>query len=221
MKIYFDGCSFTYGSELEDGEERYSKLICNELGAEECNYATAGGSNDQIVRNLLIEKNIEEYDLAIIQMTYPVRTEYYDDVRNKWVRVNPKYNFAKWLLDPSGKRMREEKARILKKDVNPFYSKIDTLNKKFVDHGDHWLYHYKHIHTHYYSQTKENIQFQTIHNHCKAHNVPVILLTINEWSKLKFDYKIKITKKTSKEKGHPNQRGHEIIASNLLDIWKK
>tara|TARA_B100000945_G_scaffold320648_1_gene331368 strand:- start:53 stop:721 length:669 start_codon:yes stop_codon:yes gene_type:complete len=222
MKIYFDGCSYTWGSELENNEEeRYSRLICNELGAEEYNYSTAGGSNDQIVRNLLIEKNIEEYDLAFIQMTYPVRTEHHDDVRNKWVRVNPRYNFAKWLLDPSDKRVREEKARIVKKDINPFYSKIDTLSKKFVDHGEHWLYYYKYIHTHHYSRTKENIQFQTIHNHCKVHNVPVILLTINAWSKLNFDYIVKLNGKTRADKGHPNQRGHEIIASHLLDIWKK
>ena len=216
MKIYFDGCSFTWGSELENNEEeRYSKLICNELGAEESNYATEGGSNDKIVRNLLIENNIEEYDLAVIQMTYPVRTEYWDN--DKWIRVNPKYNFTRWLLDPNHKRVQHEKAQILKKDSNPFYSKSDTLNEKFTDHGDHWMYHFKHIHTNHYSQTKENIQFQTIRNHCKAHNVPVILLTINAWSKLNFDYKIMLDGKTRADKGHPNIRGHEIISYKILE----
>ena len=29
MKIYFDGCSWTYGTELENKEqERFSRLIC-------------------------------------------------------------------------------------------------------------------------------------------------------------------------------------------------
>lgn len=220
MKIYFDGCSFTWGSELENNrEKRYSRLICDALDAEESNFATQGGSNDKIVRNLLIENNIEEYDLAVIQMTYPVRTEYWD--HGKWIKVNPKYNFARWLLDPSHKRVQHEKARILKKEVNPFYSKIDTLGKKFIDHGDHWMYHYKYIHTDHYSQTKENIQFQTIRNHCKAHDVPVILLTINKWSKLNFDYRIKLSGETRADKGHPNMRGHEIIASDILSIWKK
>ena len=45
--ILFDGCSWTKGEELEHPqEERYSKLICDELGAEETNLAANGGSND-------------------------------------------------------------------------------------------------------------------------------------------------------------------------------
>ena len=214
MKIYFDGCSFTWGAELQPyhKEQRYSRLICNQLGAEETNCSSSGGSNDRIVRNLLVENNIEEYDLAVIQMTFPVRTEYWDELkgaiaeRKGWIKVNPKYNYARWLLD-------------LKKD-NPFHSKIDKLGEKFTDHGDHWMYHYKYIHTDHYSNTKENIQSQTIRNHCKAHNVPVILLTINPWSKLNFDYTIKLNEKT-RVGGHPNTLGHEIIASDILSIWKK
>ena len=51
MKIYFDGCSWTKGEELENQEEeRFSKLICDELGAEETNLAINGGSNDRIIR---------------------------------------------------------------------------------------------------------------------------------------------------------------------------
>lgn len=218
MKIYFDGCSFTWGSELNNNEEeRYSRLMCDALDAEEYNYATEGGSNDRIVRNLLVENDIEEYDLAVIQMTFPVRTEYWDE---QWIKVNPKYNFARWLLDPSHRRVQKEKARILKKEVNPFYAKIDKLGEKFVDHGDHWMYHYKYIHNDYYSQVKENIQSQTIRDHCKAHNVPVILLTINTWSKVNFDYMVKLNGKTRADKGHPNELGHRVIADSLLKLCK-
>ena len=218
MKIYFDGCSFTWGSELKNNkEERYSRLMCDALDAEECNYSEQGGSNDRIVRNLLVENNIEEYNLAVIQMTYPVRTEYWDE---QWIKVNPKYNFARWLLDPSHRRVQKEKARILKKEVNPFYAKIDKLGEKFVDHGNHWMYHYKYIHNDYYSQVKENIQSQTIRDHCKAHNVPVILLTINTWSKVNFDYMVKLNGKTRAEKGHPNEKGHRVIADSLLKLCK-
>ena len=66
MRIYFDGCSWTKGEELENQEkERYSKLICDELGAEETNLAIKGGSNDRIVRNLLVENQIEQFDWAV------------------------------------------------------------------------------------------------------------------------------------------------------------
>ena len=118
MKIYFDGCSWTRGAELQNPEEeRYSKLLCNELGAEETNIAKGGGSNNRIVRNLLVENNIEDYDLAVIQMTYPVRTEYFD---KDWVRVNPKHNYNKWLHGLNGN--------------------ISRLSDKFIDHNSFWKY---------------------------------------------------------------------------------
>ena len=208
MKIYFDGCSFTYGAELTNHEEeRYSRLVCDFLGAKENNKSVLGGSNDRIVRKLLVENNIEEYDLAIIQMTYPVRTEYWD---GKWIKVNPKYNFARWVLDPLHKRVQYEMARI-KKERNPF-------NNKFTDHDDHWMYHYKYIHTEHYSQVKENIQFQTIRNHCKAHNIPLLLLTINSFSTLDFDYVVKLNNTTRAEMGHPNKIGHQEIAKDIIKM---
>ena len=38
MKIYFDGCSWTWGAELKDPyQSRYSKIISDKLGAEEYN----------------------------------------------------------------------------------------------------------------------------------------------------------------------------------------
>ena len=40
----------------------------------------SGGSNDRIVRNMLVNKKLEEYDLAVIEMTFPARTEYYSGI---------------------------------------------------------------------------------------------------------------------------------------------
>ena len=88
MKIYFDGCSFTWGDELEDNyTSRYSRLLCNHFGAEEYNIAKRGGSNRRIVRNIL-EHDISQYDLFIIQMTKKQRTEYYSEDDNKWKAVS-------------------------------------------------------------------------------------------------------------------------------------
>ena len=90
MKIYFNGCSWTRGVELENQEEeRFSRLICNELGAEETNLGKGGGSNDRIIRMMMCNDNFEEYDLAVIQMTMPARTEYWNDDDGKWMRINP------------------------------------------------------------------------------------------------------------------------------------
>tara|TARA_B100001094_G_C18185154_1_gene803332 strand:- start:1625 stop:2233 length:609 start_codon:yes stop_codon:yes gene_type:complete len=89
MKIYFDGCSMTRGG-LFLGKnwetDRWSKILCDELGAEEYNYADGGGSNQRILRQLTTH-NIKDYDLAIIQLTMPERLEYHDG--NIFQKISP------------------------------------------------------------------------------------------------------------------------------------
>ena len=191
MKIYFDGCSWTYGAELENPEEeRFSKVLCNELGAEEYNIAQGGGSNDRIVRNLLVEHehNIEDYDLAVIQMTYPVRTEFYD---NKWIRVNPKNNYNKWLHGEDGN--------------------IERLGEKFKDHADFWKYYYMHVANEKYFETQEKIHYHTIRNSCK---IPLVLLTINRWTKLPFDLQLNDGYLINLKQGIPLRKIRGVITGN-------
>ena len=190
MKIYFDGCSWTKGEELENQEEeRFSKLICNELGAEETNLAIKGGSNDRIIRNLLVENNIEEYDLAVIQMTFPARTEYYTD---KWIRVNPKQNYNEWLHGEGGD--------------------IRRLGEKFGDHSDFWKYYYTDVTNKKYFDVKEKIQYETIKNCCK---IPLVLCTINNWSRLGM--KIDFPALRKHHYGHPTKEGHRLISRKILE----
>ena len=211
MKIYFDGCSWTKGEELVHPEqERFSKLLCNELGAEETNLAVCGGSNDRIVRNLLVENNIEDYDLAVIQMTFPVRTEYYDNEwvkvsRNrpwpqskdgKWVKVNPKNNYTKWLHGEDGN--------------------IERLGEKFKGHSDFWKYWFMHVTNEKYFETKEKIHYHTIRNSCK---IPLVLLTINRWTKLPFDLQLDDGTRNMKHKrGHPNKELHKHFAKEIYSL---
>jgi len=198
MKIYFDGCSWTQGAELENPEEeRFSKLVCNELAAEETNIAVSGGSNDRIVRNLLVEKNIEDYDLAVIQMTLPTRTEYHYD---KWVRVNPPHNFNQ-----------------------PFYQRQSIIKwfdekVRLQQHSDFWKYYYTHITSVKYFETKEKIHYHTIRN---AKKIPLVLLTINRWTKLPFDLQLENGTRSMKHRyNHPNKKYHKLIANKITDIIK-
>lgn len=86
MKIYYDGCSWTWGDELEDKDKRYSKIISNHYKAEEYNIAESGGCNRRIVRNIL-DHNIDDFDLFVIQMTMQSRTEWYDEDEKKFRAV--------------------------------------------------------------------------------------------------------------------------------------
>ena len=199
MKIYFDGCSWTKGEELENKkEERFSKLVCDKLGAEELNLARCGGSNDRIIRNLMIEYDITKYDMAVIQMTFPVRTEFYNNKwkRDRWIRINPKYNYTKWLHGEDGD--------------------IKRLGEKFKNHSDFWKYYYLQITNEKYFETKEKIHYHTIRNSCK---IPLVLVTINRWTKLPFDLQLNDGTRLMKHRmGHPNKHLHKEYADKILKM---
>ena len=225
MKIYFDGCSWTWGAELKNPEEeRFTKIVCDKLGADESNFSKCGGSNDRIVRNLLIEKKVEDYDLAVIQMTYPARTEYwnadhwkslgakkisgkenYDDYvkrkRGKWEKVSGKYHYNRWLYEQKGD--------------------LSTLKDKFTNHKEFWKYYYVNVANETYFVVKEKIQYETIKAYCKSKNVPLILCTINNWSKLDFDVRMDSKGLKKHPKSHPTKEGHQRIAASILGQWQR
>ena len=90
MKIYFDGDSWTRGNEIDEEQrlsKRFSALVSKELGAEEYNISRGGASNNRIVRQMLFDNDISEYDVAIIQMVYPERSEFYSDKVKDWKTI--------------------------------------------------------------------------------------------------------------------------------------
>jgi len=95
MKIAFAGCSFTWGDELENPEEqRFSRLVCNKLEAEEYNVSCCGWSNDLILHNFLkFSTTCGKPDIAVIQWTAISRWQMWDDSKNDWetLNVNKKY----------------------------------------------------------------------------------------------------------------------------------
>jgi len=199
MKIYFDGDSFTYGKRLVDPlKSRFSKLICDELNAEEHNFSIGGASNQRIQRQLLIGNRIEDYDLAIIQMTYRSRCEYYDQTKRKFTLVN-----------------------------NAIVRKYEG-QKKFIteDHVPFWKEYYEQIYNDRFGRAQERIIHTSIKDHCKVKGVPLILMTNDESSRLSFDYCMS-WKKLPKDMlimdshlpgGHPNEKGHVLICKHILDI---
>ena len=84
MKVYFDGGSWTRGlqKDVVVEEESYPHQFCKTIGCDYDNVATKGGSNMKVVRHLLTEYKISDYDLAIFQFTQPTRLEWVKD--GKW-----------------------------------------------------------------------------------------------------------------------------------------
>tara|TARA_R110000772_G_scaffold107704_1_gene210290 strand:- start:11073 stop:11837 length:765 start_codon:yes stop_codon:yes gene_type:complete len=81
-KIFFNGCSYTVGIGASEAlpdmyDLRYSKLLCDRLGAEEDNIAVQGSCNNRIARstfNHLLDP-ANRCDLAIVMWSDPSRTE--------------------------------------------------------------------------------------------------------------------------------------------------
>lgn len=115
MKLFTNGCSFTWGGELykslydRNGElleyfnpdpvnqERLTKLwphhLANHLGATECvNLSMGSGSNDRIVRTTLDfftqQPNTNGWT-AVIQWAWPHRFEYWEEETQAWTLIIP------------------------------------------------------------------------------------------------------------------------------------
>ena len=192
MRVYFDGSSWTAGAELENREDRYSTIIANHYGTEEYNISKGGASNNRICRQLLLDNNIKDFDVAVIQMSMASRTEWY----------NPEKGFE---------------------DIRP----VSKRSEYPTDWKEHWWYYYKHVYDDNYGNIYEKMFVTAIQDHCKVHNVPLILLTCrdvdsNKYKSLstevKFDIDMNADRYPKAKYGHLNKEGHALLAKDLIKM---
>lgn len=87
MKLYFNGCSTTYGDELPEHTRLrsvWSSLVADHYKAESFNDAVKGGSNDRIVSRTILQ--INNFDKFYIQWSHIDRFTLHD--ANNWYEVN-------------------------------------------------------------------------------------------------------------------------------------
>jgi len=88
MKLFFTGCSFTYGDDLENPHlESWPALISREKKLEFTNNAVSGGSNERIVYQII--KNINLYDKFYIAWSSIDRFTRYRQDNNFEINFNP------------------------------------------------------------------------------------------------------------------------------------
>lgn len=73
MKILFAGCSIVYGAEIER-EQRFSRLVCDALGAEEYNIAYGGRGSDMSAVLAITESERIQPDYIVFGLTFLHRT---------------------------------------------------------------------------------------------------------------------------------------------------
>ena len=72
--MIFSGCSITWGDELDNQEDRFSKIVSDTLKITENNISLCGISNDAIVRRAVSSQPIQP---IVLQLTVPSRIEYF------------------------------------------------------------------------------------------------------------------------------------------------
>lgn len=88
MKLYFNGCSHTYGDDLSNpSTDAWPAIISARLGHEFLNDSTSGGTNDRIMYHTI--KNIDHFDKFYIAWTYTTRFTRYRNDNNYEVNFNP------------------------------------------------------------------------------------------------------------------------------------
>ena len=104
MKIYANGCSFTYGDELVNPEQTsWPVLLANKLNGTVVNDAISGGTNSRTMYHTI--KNIQQdYDLYLIAWTTYSRFTFYKSDNNFETNFKPQlkhtlYSSEKFYTD--------------------------------------------------------------------------------------------------------------------------
>lgn len=90
LRLVTNGCSFTYGYELNNVLDAWPYKLGKLLGISVINLAIPGASNDYIVRSIIqniLNETITRNDLLIIGWTGEFRKEFYSDVEHKYISI--------------------------------------------------------------------------------------------------------------------------------------
>ena len=80
MKVYVNGCSFSYGNTLEN---KFAWPDC--LPYDVFNESWIAGSNKRIARRTIEYCSKNPVDFVVVQLTDPYRDEFYDEEFNLWI----------------------------------------------------------------------------------------------------------------------------------------
>lgn len=97
MRLYFNGCSHTFGDDLSDRSLAWPALIAKQLNCDFLNDSASGGSNDRIMYRTI--KQVSEFDKVYIAWTYTSRFTRYRSDNNFDVNFNPQIKHSLYSQD--------------------------------------------------------------------------------------------------------------------------
>lgn len=207
--ILFDGCSWTYGDELINREtDRFSSLISKESA----NISYCGKSNDAILRTTIDYCENNHVDFAVIQFTVYSRTEYRSEYSDAYDTI----------------QIKSEKAL-----SKIYYENIQNNTNDFANyHKNKFLlenyFKTKGIKYYFVNLERSRDQYEDITKsswYNLMDKTPVVSLREligdnHEYPEhyvqdKRFSGKYNLPK--GWRGGHPNKKGHQIIANHILE----
>ena len=102
MRLYFNGCSHTYGDDLENPkQDARPAVIAKKKNCDFVNFSTSGGTNDLIKYQTV--KYANDFDKFYIAWTYTSRFTRYRADNNHQVNFNPNLIHSMYSKDPDFK----------------------------------------------------------------------------------------------------------------------
>jgi hypothetical protein len=151
MKLYFNGCSFTYGDELKTPQQdAWPILVATHLKCDFLNDDVSGGTNDRTVYKTI--QQVNNYDYFFIAWTTYTRFTEYNPVDNFEINFNPKLN-----LEPS-------------------FHYSDDLKKNYLKYKNYGQLYYKHWYNDLFEFKKWLQQIILLQSFFKQHNKPFLML---------------------------------------------
>ena len=201
--ILFDGCSWTWGDELENKEkDRFSTLVSDHIGKNHVNISERGKSNDGILRTTIeyCENNI--VDLAIIQFTKISRREILDSKGERYIRVNV--------------GNRDDASVMYYKNLNTNADDVANFykNKFFLEH----FFKVKGIPYYFVclNQKKDLLYKRNPSSWQKMSDTKPVTSLYTLFGGNKYDGTPYFNYPHAERGGHPNIRGHQKIAEHIL-----
>ena len=128
MRVYFNGCSLTYGDELSTPKiSAWPTLMSKRLDLEFTNDAVNGGTNQRIMYKTIQE--INNYDCFVIAWTTYTRFTEYNPVDNFEINFNPQLNLDVSLHHSD--------------DLKLNYAKYQNYGTMYYKHWFNELYQFK------------------------------------------------------------------------------
>lgn len=151
MKLYFNGCSFTYGDELKNPQQgAWPTLVSSQLKCNFLNDAVSAGTNDRTMYKTIL--NIGNYDYFLIAWTMYTRFTEYNPVDNFEINFVPSLN-----LDPS-------------------YHYSDDIKKNYSKYKDYGQLYYKYWYNDLFEFKKWLQQIILLQSFFRQQNKPFLML---------------------------------------------